>query len=64
MAILTDSNIHRLKKVLSWDIELYEYFKNNGLDSAVSYSPKGIGYNLIIWKQSMINLVAGIMGKR
>ena len=64
MAILTDADTHRLNKVLSWDIELYEYFKNNALDSTVSASHKGIGYNLIILKQRLINLLAGVMAKR
>ena len=61
---LSDANHDKLIKILKWDIALYKYFQDNGLDSINKLQHKGIRFNMVIYKQHLINFIASIMGKR
>ena len=62
--IFSDNYYNRLKHILRWDIELYEYFKNEKLDSVFSETNRGINYQLFILRQKVISQLAKLMGKK
>ncbi|NQU34540.1 MAG: sulfotransferase family 2 domain-containing protein [Bacteroidetes bacterium] len=59
----SDNYYNRLKHILRWDIELYDYFKSEKLDAIFSETKVGYSYKLFMWRQNGISGLARLMGK-